>query len=111
MPVEIQGRCDEKFARVKDAFARNFNDGLEVGASVAVTVDGENVVDLWAGSLVDAGDDKWQEDTIVNVWSTTKTMAAIVMLMLADRGLLDFDKPVASYWPEFANNGKECGST
>ena len=107
MPVEIQGRCDEEFASVKDAFARNFNDGLDVGASVAVTVDGENVVDLWAGSLVDAGEDKWQEDTIVNVWSTTKTMAAIVMLMLADRGLLDFDKPVASYWPEFANNGKE----
>jgi CubicO group peptidase (beta-lactamase class C family) len=73
MSVEIHGRCDEKFASVKDAFAKNFEDGLDIGASVAVTVDGENVVDLWAGKLVDAGDKTWQEDTIVNVWSTTKS--------------------------------------
>ena len=107
MSVEIQGHCDEKFASVKDAFAKNFEDKLDTGASVAITVDGENVVDLWAGDLVDAGDEKWSEDTIVNVWSTTKTMAATVMLMLADRGLLDFNEKVATYWPEFAQQGKE----
>lgn len=107
MSVEIQGRCDEKFASVKDAFAKNFEHGLDIGASVAVTVEGENVVDLWAGKLVDAGNKTWQENTIVNVWSTTKTMAATVMLMLADRGLLDFNEKVCTYWPEFAQNGKE----
>ena len=107
MSVEIQGHCDEKFASVKDAFAKNFEDKLDTGASVAITVDGESVVDLWAGDLVDAGDEKWSEDTIVNVWSTTKTMAATVMLMLADRGLLDFNEKVATYWPEFAQQGKE----
>ena len=107
MSVEIHGRCDEKFARVKDAFAKNFEDGLDIGASVAVTVEGENVVDLWAGNLVDADDKPWQEDTIVNVWSTTKTMAATVMLMLADRGQLDFNEKVSTYWPEFAQNGKD----
>ena len=107
MSVEIQGRCDEKFASVKDAFAKNFEDSLDTGASVAITVDGESVVDLWAGDLVDADGEKWQEDTIVNVWSTTKTMAATVMLMLADRGLLDFNEKISSYWPEFAQQRKE----
>jgi len=107
MSVEIQGRCDKKFASVKDAFAKNFEDSLDTGASVAMTIDGENVVDLWAGDLVDEVDKQWQEDTIVNVWSTTKTMAATVMLMLADRGLLDFNEKISMYWPEFAQNGKE----
>lgn len=107
MSIEIHGRCDEKFSAVKDAFAKNFEDGLDTGASVAITIEGEPVVDLWAGGLVDAGDDQWQENTIVNVWSTTKTMAATVMLMLADRGLLDFNEKVATYWPEFAQNGKQ----
>ena len=107
MSVEIHGRCDEKFVSVKDAFAKNFEHGLDIGASVAVTVDGESVVGLWAGKLVDAGEETWQKDTIVNVWSTTKTMAATVMLMLADRGLLDFNEKVCTYWPEFAQNGKE----
>lgn len=107
MSVEIHGRCDDKFASVKDAFAKNFDDHLDIGASVAVTVDGENVVDLWAGTLVDADDKEWQEDTLVNVWSTTKTMAATVMLMLADRGVLDFNEKVSTYWPEFGQNGKE----
>lgn len=107
MSIEIHGSCNDKFTKVKDAFAANFSNGLDIGASVAVTVDGESVVDLWAGDLVDAGDAQWQENTIVNVWSTTKTMASIVMLMLADRGELDFNAPVAHYWPEFAQNGKE----
>jgi CubicO group peptidase (beta-lactamase class C family) len=107
MSLEIQGHCDEKFASVKDAFAKNFEDGLDTGASVAISVDGESVVDLWAGDLVDAGGERWKEDTIVNVWSTTKTMAATVMLMLADRRLLDFNEKISRYWPEFAQKGKE----
>lgn len=107
MTIDVQGYCSPEFAAVKEAFAENFKSELDIGASVALTVSGVSVVDLWAGELVDAEDKKWQQDTIVNVWSTTKTMAAIVMLMLADRGELDFYKTVASYWPEFAQNGKQ----
>jgi len=85
MTPEIHGFVAPGFEPVRDAFAANFEKGLECGASVAVTRDGEMVVDLWAG---DAGPDgsPWQEDTIVNVYSTTKTMAAISLLVLADRG-------------------------
>ncbi len=104
--MDIQGTCDERFAPVRDAFKQSFDEGLELGAAAAVTVDGEFVVDLWAGDA-DKHGRPWEQDTIVNVYSTTKTMAAICMLMLSDRGLLDFDAPVAHYWPEFAQNGKE----
>ena len=104
--MEIHGTHADAFRPVRDRFEQNFLDGLEDGACVAVTVDGAPVVDLWAG---EAGPDgaPWQRDTIANVWSSTKTMAAVCMLMLADRGQLDFDAPVARYWPEFAQNGKE----
>ncbi len=107
----IHGSYDDRFVSVRDAFAANFADGEEIGASVAVTVGGEMMVDLWAGKRdghkdgVDSPD--WEKDTIVNVWSTTKTMAGTCMLMLADQGMLDFNAPVAQYWPEFAANGKE----
>jgi CubicO group peptidase (beta-lactamase class C family) len=103
--MEIHGRFDPKFAPVREAFSGNFAAGLEVGASVAVTVDGTPVVDLWAGDAA-MGGAPWQRDTIVNVYSTTKTMASLCVLMLADRGELDLDAPVARYWPEFAQNGK-----
>lgn len=104
--IEIHGTCDERFEAVGAAFAANFAAGTEQGASVAVTLDGEPMVDLWAGAADDDGR-PWERDTIVNVWSTTKTMAATCVLMLADRGLVDFDEPVATYWPEFAANGKD----
>ena len=104
--TEIHGQCDEKFARVRDAFAANFDNGLDVGASFAATVNGETVVDLWGGHADEAKTRAWERDTIVNVYSTTKTMTALTALLLADRGQLDFDAPVASYWPEFAANGK-----
>jgi len=107
MPVVIHGYCAPKFAAVKAAFADNFANGDEVGASVALTHAGEKVVDLWAGYRDEAGSEPWREDTIVNVWSSTKTMAALVMLMLADRGQLDFYEKVSTYWPEFAQNGKK----
>ena len=104
--MEIHGICSPEFASVRDAFEANFVDGLELGASAAVTKDGEFVVDMWAGDA-DSDGAPWRRDTIVNVYSTTKTMAATCMLILADRGELDFDAPVAQYWPEFAQNGKE----
>ena len=104
--MDVHGHCDPEFSAVRDAFERNFAEGLELGAAAAVTVGGEEVVDLWAGDSDSAGN-PWQRDTIVNVYSTTKTMAAVCMLILADRAELDFDAPVARYWPEFAQHGKE----
>ncbi len=104
--MEIHGFCDDAFATVRDAFVGNFDQGNELGASVAVTHHGVPVVDLWAGDADEHGR-PWVEDTIVNVYSTTKTMTATCVLMLADQGLVDFDAPVATYWPEFAANGKE----
>ena len=105
--TEIQGTCDERFAAVREAFTANFDEGLDVGASVAVVHDGEPVVDLWGGSLDVEGTTPWERDTITNVWSTTKTMAALCALLLADRGELDLHAPVARYWPEFKAGGKE----
>ena len=106
MPTEIHGTCDPKFAAVRDAFANNFAQGLEAGASFCATVNGETVIDVWGGVRNDAGD-PWEKDTIVNVYSTTKTMTALTALLLADRGVLDLHAPVSRYWPEFAANGKE----
>ena len=103
--MDVSGFCKPGFEFVHQTFATNFEMGLEVGASVAVTKDGESVVDLWAGEASPGV--PWAEDTIVNVYSTTKTMAATCVLMLADRGDIDLFAPVATYWPEFAQNGKE----
>jgi len=104
--MQTNGTCNPAFEAVRDAFVANFDAGNELGASVAVTVDGQPVVDLWAGLAAPDGR-PWEEDTIVNVYSSTKTMASLCVLMLADRGKLDLDAPVAKYWPEFAQNGKE----
>ncbi|MFV0526277.1 MAG: serine hydrolase domain-containing protein [Acidimicrobiales bacterium] len=105
--VEISGRCDPGFGAVKDAFAENFQKNGDVGASCAVVRDGELVVDLWGGTLDEAGTEPWREDTIINVFSSTKTMSCLSLLVLASRGLVDVDAPVADYWPEFAQGGKE----
>ena len=103
----IQGRCDERFAAVKQVLSTNLDSGADLGASVAVFVDGEPVVDIWGGWTDEARTTAWAEDTIVNVWSTTKTMTALCALILADAGEIDFDAPVAAYWPEFAAAGKD----
>src|SRR3972149_3030130 len=105
--TEIHGVCDKKLLSVKDAFAANFDAGLEVGASFAATIDGKFVVDIWGGWEDAARTRPWARDTVVNVFSMTKVMTAICAWMLFDRGPLDFDAPVATYWPEFAQNGKE----
>src|SRR5580765_521433 len=103
---ELYGIALGPFANLREAFASNFASGNEVGASFCATVDGETVVDLWGGWADEARTRAWQSDTIVNVYSTTKTMTALVALLLADRGELDFEAPVARYWPQFAANGK-----
>src|SRR5512143_441337 len=103
---EIRGECDPRFAEVRDGFAANFAAGKEIGASVCVTVDGKPVVDLWAGHADKARTRPWHKNTIVNVYSTTKGLGALCANLLADRGKLDLDAPVAKYWPEFAQAGK-----
>jgi CubicO group peptidase (beta-lactamase class C family) len=103
--ADIRGTFDERFASVADVLSANLDSGADVGASVCVVHDGETVVDIWGGTIDDAGT-PWAEDTIINVWSTTKTMTFLTALLLADRGELDFHAPVATYWPEFAANGK-----
>jgi CubicO group peptidase (beta-lactamase class C family) len=104
---QVHGHCDERLAAVRAAFEENFRDREELGAAVAVTMDGETVVDLWGGRADTAGTRPWERDTLVNVWSTSKGPVALCAHILADRGLLDFDAPVAAYWPEFAAAGKE----
>jgi CubicO group peptidase (beta-lactamase class C family) len=103
----VEGRCEARFVRVKQAFVENFERRSEVGAAVAVTVDGRSVVDLWGGHMDGSRTRRWQPDTIVNVWSTTKGLCALCAHRLADRGELDFEAPVAKYWPEFGVAGKE----
>jgi CubicO group peptidase (beta-lactamase class C family) len=102
----IQGECDQRFERVKRVFAENFERRDELGATVAVTLDGRPVVDLWGGHLDHAKTKPWQRDNIVNVWSTTKGLTAICAHKLAGEGKLDLDAPVTKYWPEFAQGGK-----
>jgi CubicO group peptidase (beta-lactamase class C family) len=105
--TQVHGHCDARFAAVREAFEENFRERGELGAAVAVTVDGATVVDLWGGWADAAGTRPWERDTLVNVWSTTKGPVALCAHILADRGLLDFDAPVAAYWPAFAAAGKE----
>jgi CubicO group peptidase (beta-lactamase class C family) len=107
MAVKIEGTCDPKFNRVKDAFAENFEKRSEVGAAAAVVLDGKSVVDIWGGHADKAATRPWTRDTLVNVYSTTKGVTAICAHRLVDKGLLDIDAPVAKYWPEFAQVGKD----
>jgi len=103
----VHGFVADRFSSVRDAFETNFADGADVGASCCATLEGETVVDLWGGFADEMKTKPWERNTIVAVHSTTKTMAALTALLLADRGELDFNAPVARYWPEFAANGKE----
>jgi CubicO group peptidase (beta-lactamase class C family) len=103
----VSGRVAAGFEPVRAVFENNFAKHGEVGAAVHVTLDGEPVVDLWGGAADTAVTRPWKPETLVNVWSTTKGWLALAMHMLANRGLLDFDTPVAHYWPEFSKNGKD----
>ncbi len=100
------GFVQERFAGAREAFEANLAGGADLGASFCATVEGETVADLWGGWADEARTRPWQKDTLVNVYSTTKTMTAMTALLLADRGELDFAAPVARYWPDFAANGK-----
>jgi CubicO group peptidase (beta-lactamase class C family) len=104
---DVHGFADERFSKMRDVLEANIASGADLGASVAVTINGEFVVDLWGGWSDGDKTKPWGKDTITNVWSTTKTMTSLCALMLVDRGQLDVDAPVSTYWPEFAANGKE----
>ena len=106
--TQVEGTCDERFAAVRNVLADNLESGADLGACVAVFVDGEPVVDIWGGWTDESRTTPWERDTLVNVWSTTKTMTALCALILADAGEIDFHAPVATYWPEFAAAGKDA---
>lgn len=105
--VMINGFCDERFRAVREEFQRNFDEREEVGAAIAIHLDGKPVVDLWAGVADRETGRPWTPDTMVVVFSSTKGLAALCIHMLIDRGLLDVEAPVARYWPEFAAAGKQ----
>ena len=105
--MEVHGSCEPKFQAVREEFERNFQDRGEVGASVCVTLDGQTVVDLWGGQANAETGAAWNEDTVSIVFSSTKGATAICAHILASRGQLDLDAPVATYWPEFAQSGKD----
>src|SRR5215471_7594630 len=107
MESTVHGFVADKFHSVRDAFEANFASGSDVGASCCATLEGETIVDLWGGFADETKTRPWERNTIANVFSTSKTMTALTALLIADRGELDFDAPVARYWPEFAAGGKE----
>ena len=105
--TDLHGTIDSRFELLAEIVQAQLESGYDLGASLAVAVDGQIVTDCWGGWADEAKSQPWQSDTITNVWSTTKTMTALSALMLVDRGLLDPNEKVATYWPEFAANGKQ----
>src|SRR5512134_373592 len=101
----VQGSCAPRFERVRRVFDESFAHG-ELGAGVAVTLDGDPVVDLWGGWADAAGTRPWQRDTLVSVASTTKGITAVCLNRLLDAGSVELDAPVARVWPEFEQAGK-----
>jgi CubicO group peptidase (beta-lactamase class C family) len=94
------------FEEVRAEFERNFAERGEIGAAVAAYVRGKRVVDLWGGQRTPDGDEPWNEDTMVIVFSTTKGLSAMTFAVANSRGWLDYEAPIATYWPEFAQEGK-----
>src|SRR4051812_49634943 len=104
--AEVQGSCEDRFAGVRTAFEQQL-DGEELGGSLAVDLDGETVVDLWGGYRDEAPTTPWTRDTLLNVWSTTKTITNLAMLTPVQRGVLDGHAPVAEDLPEVAANRQD----
>ncbi|MGO4258282.1 serine hydrolase domain-containing protein [Marmoricola sp. RAF53] len=104
--MTVDGTCTEAFDPLRSLLAENLTTGEDRGAALAVVHDGELVVDLWGGEA--RAGVPWTRDTITQVWSVTKTMAALALLTQVDNGLIDLDAPVARYWPAFAAHGKDA---
>ena len=105
--MQVQGYFDLRFEAVKEAFAALFDDPQERGMALCVQVGGETVLDIWAGTADKDGQQPWHSDTILNLFSCTKTFTAVTVLQLVGEGKLELDAPVARYWPEFASAGKD----
>lgn len=105
--ADIQGNGASRFDGLVDILAAHLDNGDDLGASLSMTIEGETVLDVWGGWSDEERTVPWGEHTITNVWSTTKTMTSLAALVCAERGLIDLDAPVATYWPEFAANGKD----
>ncbi|EXJ94477.1 beta-lactamase [Capronia coronata CBS 617.96] len=104
---QVQGHLDPRFESLRPLFQSFLDSGEELGASIAVNLNGENVVDVWGGYADTARTRPWEKDTIANVWSTGKTIIGLIGLILASQKKLDLDESVSTYWPEFAANGKQ----
>lgn len=104
--MHIQGYFDLQFEPLKDAFAALFSEPQQRGGGLCVQVGGQTVLDIWAGVADKDGLEAWHTDTIVNLFSCTKTFTAVAALQLVAEGKLELDAPVATYWPEFASAGK-----
>ncbi|HKP58536.1 MAG TPA: serine hydrolase domain-containing protein [Polyangiales bacterium] len=102
----IEGTCDVRFARVRDAFRSNFTQHAEIGAAVAVYVAGRLVVNLWGGHCDPARTRAWHQHTLVDVFSVGKGIATLIVLDAVTRGELALDAAIARYWPEFGTAGK-----
>lgn len=107
MSVEIHGWCDDELTPIRTAFAQNFEDGRELGASIAAYRDGKLAMNLWAGHANPEKTQPWQEDTLPVVFSTVKLFTVTCVLMAVDQGLLELDERVARYWPAFGQGGKD----
>ena len=104
---KLHGTCDPRFAALEQALQANVDSGVESGVSFVINIKGENVVDLWGGWADAAQTREWEENTITNVWSSSKTILSLAALVLIERGQLDPYEKVSKYWPEFAANGKD----
>ncbi|MGV2915753.1 serine hydrolase domain-containing protein [Streptomyces alfalfae] len=105
--IAVEGTSTDRFTRLRETLAAHIESGNEIGASLALDIDGVMEVDIWGGHADTARTVPWERDTLVNLWSTTKTLSSLAALVLVDRGALDLCRPVADYWPEFAAQGKE----
>lgn len=105
--AQIHGDCDPAFNSVRELLQQRIANGNEIGASLCVNIDGKNVLDIWGGHADAARTKPWDKDTLTVVWSCSKVITSLAALILVDRGLLDPNEKVATYWPEFGVNGKE----
>ena len=105
--MEIHGGCDPQFSKVKETFEKLYQEDREIGSCFAVYKDGKPLIDLWGGFQDKEKTKPWQKDNLVTVYSTTKGVAAFCIALAMERGLLRYEEKVSTYWPEFANNGKE----
>lgn len=105
--MEIHGGCDPQFSKVKETFEKLYQEDREIGSCFAVYKDGKPLIDLWGGFQDKEKTKPWQKDNLITVYSTTKGVAAFCIALAMERGLLRYEEKVSTYWPEFANNGKE----